>query len=80
MAERSSSGGYFVQCGVTALRDAKGRFLPAVPIYIRVPDNEVDQNTGLAKSEKYLLDDIGGILAQRFKQYTELCEKLGLTV
>lgn len=70
----------FIQIGCTALRDAKGGFLPAVPVYIRVPAKDVDQQTGFSEGEKVLFEELGGVLADRFRQYVEENKKSGLTV
>ena len=72
MAEKTTSGEYFVQCGVTALRDpATGEFLPSLPLYVKVPAEEVDQQTGLAECEKDLCADIAGVFADKFKKYVQ---------
>lgn len=59
----------FIQVGVTALRDPlTGGFLPSVPIYIEATDQAVVAENGL-------LDNIGGVLAQKFKEYMDGCKK-----
>lgn len=53
----------FIQVGVTALRDpATGKFLPAVPLYVKTEEDA-------PKAEESLIEDIGHLLAMRMKQY-----------
>ena len=80
MAEVSAKDECFIQCGVTALRDAKGGFLPAVPLYIKLPSSDVDQQAGFSEGETVLFKELGGVLADRFKQYIEENKKMGLSV
>lgn len=57
----------FVQVGVTALRDPKtGDFLPSVPLYIKVDDEE--EATAI---QEPLFKDIGGVFAKRMKEYVD---------
>lgn len=64
----------YIQIGVTALRNpATGDFLPAVPLYIRAED-------GAEAAEEQLIQDIGGLLALRMKQYMDGCKKAGIEV
>lgn len=64
----------FIQVGVTALRDPlTGGYLPSVPLYIEATDQAIVAENGL-------LDDVGGVLAQRFKDYMEGCKKAGAPV
>lgn len=64
----------FIQVGVTALRDPlTGGFLPSVPLYIEATDQAVVAENGL-------LDDIGGVLAQKFKEYVDGCKKVGIAI
>lgn len=59
----------YIQVGVTALRDPMtGGYLPSVPLYIEATDEAV-------AAEDRLLDNIGGVLAQKFKQYMDGCKK-----
>ena len=59
----------YIQVGVTALRDPMtGGYLPSVPLYIEATDDSV-------AAEDRLLDNIGGVLAQKFKQYMDGCKK-----
>jgi hypothetical protein len=59
----------YIQVGVTALRDPMtGGYLPSVPLYIEATDDAV-------AAEDRLLDNIGGVLAQKFKQYMDGCKK-----
>lgn len=64
----------FIQIGVTALHDPlTGGYLPSVPLYIEATDQAVVAENGL-------LDNIGGVLAQKFKQYMDGCKKAGVSV
>ena len=64
----------FMQVGVTALRDPlTGGYLPSVPLYIEATDQAVVAENGL-------LDNIGGVLAQKFKEYMDGCKKAGVPV
>ena len=64
----------YIQVGYTALRrPGTGEFLPAVPLYI-----EADGSA--CEAEQKLIDDIGGLLALRFKAYKEGCREAGVTV
>ena len=59
----------YIQVGVTALRDPMtGGYLPSVPLYIEATDDAV-------AAEDRLLDNIGGVLAQKFKEYMDGCKK-----
>ena len=61
----------YIQVGVTALRDpATGDYLPAVPLYIKDEGNAADE-------QQRLIDDIGHLLALRFKQYVDGCKDEG---
>ncbi len=66
----------YVQVGQTALRAPDGTPYPAVPLYIKVPDDSIDPATELAECEKELLSDIGGVLAPLFKHYMDAISKL----
>lgn len=64
----------FIQVGVTALRDPlTGGYLPSVPLYIEATDEAVVAENGL-------LDNIGGVLAQKFKEYMDGCKKAGVAI
>ena len=64
----------FIQVGVTALRDPlTGGYLPSVPLYIEATDQAVVAENGL-------LDDIGGVLARKYKEYLDGCKKAGCAV
>lgn len=55
----------YIQVGVTALRDpGTGEYLPAVPLYIKAED-------GAEEAEEKLIEDIGKLLAHRFKAYVD---------
>ena len=81
MAERSVTGEYFAQIGVTALRNpATGEFLPSEPLYKKVCAEDVDKRTGLARCELDICHDIGGILAEKFGEYIRGCKKEGIKI
>lgn len=62
----------YIQIGVTALKDPlTGGYLPSVPLYIEATDEAVVAENGL-------LDDIGGVLMQKFKEYIDGCKKAGV--
>ena len=64
----------FIQVGVTALRDPlTGGYLPSVPLYIEATDEAVIAENGL-------LDNIGGVLAQKFKEYMDGCKAAGVEI
>ncbi len=64
----------YIQVGVTALRDpATGKFLPAVPLFIRAED-------GAEEAEEKLIDDLGRLLADRMRRYKEGCKAAGVSV
>lgn len=64
----------YIQVGVTALRDPMtGDFLPSVPMYIEATDEAVVAENGL-------LDNIGGVLAQKFKEYMDGCKRAGIVI
>lgn len=81
MAIKTNDGRYFVECGLTALRDpSTGGFLPAVPLYMEVSKEEIEPRTGLAASEKQLQFDIGEIFADKFGQYVRANRKEGFVL
>lgn len=64
----------YIQVGVTALRDpATGKFLPAVPLYIKAED-------GAEEAEEKLIEDLGKLFAQRIKAYKDGCKVAGVEV
>jgi hypothetical protein len=64
----------FIQVGVTALRNPlTGGFFPAVPLYIEATDEAV-------AAENRLLDNIGGVLAQRYEEYLNGCKDAGVAL
>jgi hypothetical protein len=54
----------YIQVGVTAMRDASGGFLPAVPLYIKATPEA-------RASEAKMLDDIAGLFKDKMKQYID---------
>lgn len=64
----------YIQVGYTALRrPGTGEFLPAVKLYIEADDEA-------RAAEQNVIEDIGGLLAQRMKAYKEGCREAGVTV
>ena len=60
----------FVEIGLTALRDEEGKFLPAVPLFVQVPEAEITKN-GQSPGEVELTESISQILAEKFGQYIQ---------
>ena len=61
----------YIQVGVTAMREpGTGKFLPAVPLFIRAEDAEEG-------AEESLVQDIATLFAHRMRQYKEACEASG---
>ena len=71
--EEMTENSEFVQVGFTALRGPDGKFLPAVPLYIR-------KECGAEEAEDELIQDIGSLFCARMKQYKEECRKAGVAV
>ena len=64
----------YIQIGYTALRDpATGKYLPAVPLYIRAEGDA-------GEAEQKVIDDIGNLLARRMKEYMDGCKEAGVEV
>lgn len=64
----------YIQIGYTALRDpASGKYLPAVPLYIKAGD-------GAAEAEQKVVEDIGNLFAIRMKAYMDGCKEAGVEV
>lgn len=61
----------YIQVGVTAMRGPDGKFLPAVPLYIKAED-------GAEEAEEKLISDIGHLLALRMKAYIDGCNRAGV--
>lgn len=63
----------YIQVGVTAMRDAMGNPLPAVPIYIKTtePINE----SGLTASEENVLHDVAGVFARGYQLIEKEAQK-----
>lgn len=75
MAERSVDGERFVQIGMSALRDPTGAFLPAVPLYIKIPASKVNEQSDMSTGEQELCADISGIFAEKFAAYIKGCRE-----
>lgn len=71
MATNLKDGERLVQIGVTALRGPDGKPLPSVPMYIIVPGEAVNRDSGMTDAEEALCTDIAGIMAGKFAQYVE---------
>ncbi len=61
----------YIQVGVTAMRGPDGKFLPAVPLYIKAED-------GAEEAEEELIHDFAHLLALRMKEYIDGCKKAGV--
>ncbi len=69
---RTEDGEVFIQCGMTALRDpVTGTPLEGVPMFIKVPQEEVNEETGISKGEEKTMDDVARIFADNMKKYAE---------
>lgn len=62
-----------VQVGIMALRSPNGDFLPATPIYKKLPVNE----RGRTAQEEKATAEISSLLAGKFKQYIDGCRAAG---
>lgn len=58
----------FVQIGVTALRSPDGSFLPSVPLYVKVPAEDVSPGGEYIGSEP-VLQDVAEVFADKYRQY-----------
>lgn len=64
----------YIQIGVTAMRDPKtGKYLPAVPMYIKKED-------GAAEAEAEMQKNIGKLFADRMRLYMAECKAAGVNV
>lgn len=62
----------FVQIGVTALKEpGTGKYMPAVPLYVKESDVAKFEMPGL-------LDDFARLLAHRYKAYEDGCAEAGI--
>lgn len=59
----------YVQIGVTALREIDGSFLPSQPLYIKVPAESINPETGLYAGTEKMIQDASGIFTKAFKKY-----------
>ena len=60
----------FIEAGIVALRDEDGSFRDPRPLYLAVDRKEVREN-GLLYSETEQIDNIAGVLAEKFAAYLE---------
>lgn len=58
----------YIQVGFTAMRGTDGKFLPAVPLYVKA-DEAAD------KADEELVSGIGHLLALRMKEYLDGCRE-----
>ncbi|MCL2197289.1 MAG: hypothetical protein FWB80_00040 [Defluviitaleaceae bacterium] len=68
----------YVQVGQFALRNPRGDFLPAVPLFIREQDaGGRSETSGLSVAEEITLSsaDVSKIFASKFKQYQQETKK-----
>jgi len=64
----------YIQVGYTALRrPGTGEFLPAVPLFIRADESATD-------AQQRVIEDIGGLLARRMKDYMDGCREAGVAI
>lgn len=64
----------YIQVGFTALREpGTGKFLPAVPLYIKAED-------GAEEAEERLINDLGNLFAKRMKAYADGCREAGVAL
>lgn len=61
----------YIQIGQAALRAPDGSFLPAVPLYTKVPEKDVDKKTGVYKGENATIRDISKTFAENMRKYIE---------
>lgn len=74
MSRQQDKGPRYIQIGVTGLRDPRTReYLKCVPLYVEATE-------GMIEGERQLIADIGGVLAEKYREYVEACEKAGATV
>lgn len=64
----------YIQVGYTALRrPGTGEFMPAVPLYILADDSA-------KAAQEQLIEDLGGLFAQRMKAYRDGCHEAGAAI
>lgn len=61
----------FVQIGFSGLRAPDGSFLPSVPIYIKVPAETVNPETGEYTGEDKMIREFSSMCLPYVKQYIE---------
>lgn len=59
----------YQEIGVTALRSPDGGYLPAEPLYVKVPAKDVKD--GVYVGENATLQNVAEIFADKYKQYVE---------
>ena len=63
----------YIQIGVTALRDPMtGEPLKSVPMYVKAEDLEETASVPMG------IDNLSGVLAEKFREYLEECRAAGL--
>lgn len=68
----------YVKVGVTAMRGADGKFLPAVDLYTKVDESEILPGTDMTKTTAAACDEIAMMFAEKMKQYIDGCEAAGV--
>ena len=64
----------FIQIGAAALRDpATGDYGPSFPLYMKATDEVI-------ASRQKVIDSIGRIFAEKFKEYQTGCEAEGVVI
>ena len=63
---------FFCECGIFALRDEKtGSFQDPASIFVAVPREEINHSGTQTKGEDDLCEEIGRILAGKYREYVE---------
>lgn len=65
------SGIALKEIGFEAVRPSKDEFAKKTPLYILMPQEDINPKTGNAIGEDKLLKDIGKVFADKMKQYIE---------
>ena len=61
----------FLKIGDSALRAPDGSILQSIPIYVRVPAEDVDENTGIYKGEEPLIEATADAVKDLVRNYIE---------
>lgn len=68
-----------VRVGTTALRDPDGNFLPSVPLYADLQDNEVEESR-LTKTAEKSCDEFLKIFGVKINKYIYDCKNAGIEI